>query len=219
MIFRFCSGSVTPASLLRNRSLASTTRRSALNASRNSDSTWAASFARCRPVSTKMEVRRDPIAFSTSAAATDESTPPDRPQTARPVVPTLALTAAIASFTKPAIVQLGSQPQIRNRKLARISPPRGVCATSGWNCTPQNLRAGAATAAAGQFALSPTTSKPAGSASTRSPWLIQTGISSPAAKPWNRSPALFTRTVARPYSRRSAGTTLPPNDSAVSCTP
>ena len=214
MILRFCSGSLTPASLPRNRSLASTTRRSALNASLNSDETWAASFARCSPVSTKMQVRRGPIAFSTSAAATDESTPPDSPQTARPCVPTFAEIAATASLTKPAIVQLGSQPQMRNRKFARISPPRGVCATSGWNCTPQNLRAGAATAAAGQFALSPTISKPSGSASTRSPCDIQTGISSPAVKPWNRSlppcaraPSRARTRAARPGSpcrRRSA---------------
>jgi hypothetical protein len=87
--------------------------------------------------------------------------------------------AATASFTKPAIVQLGSQPQMRKRKFARISPPRGCARPRGGNCTPQNLRAGAATAAAGQFALSPTISKPAGSASTRSPCDIQTGISSP----------------------------------------
>ena len=26
--------------------------------------------------------------------------------------------------------------QTPNRKFAIISPPRGVCATSGWNCTP-----------------------------------------------------------------------------------
>ncbi len=159
------------------------------------------------------------MALSTSAAATDESTPPDRPQTARPEVPTFAATAATASPAKPAIVQLGSAWQMRNRKFARISVPRGVCTTSGWNCTPQNLRAGAATAAAGQLALSPTTANPAGSDSTRSPWLIQTGISSPAPKPWNSSPGSVTLTVARPYSRRSAATTLPPNCSAVSCVP
>ena len=104
MILRFCSGSMTPASLDRKRSLASTTRRSALNASRNSDSTCAASPSLCRPVSTKMQVSRWPIARSTSAAATDESTPPDRPHTARPVAPTRAATAATASPTKPAIV-------------------------------------------------------------------------------------------------------------------
>ncbi len=219
MILRFRSGSVTPASFAKNRSLASTTRRSALKASRNSDSTCAASFARCRPVSTKMQVRRDPIALRTSAAATDESTPPERPQTACAFGPTRAATAATASPAKPAIVQFGVQPQMRNRKLARISPPRGVCATSGWNCTPQNLRDGAATAAAGQLALSPTRSNPGGSASMRSPCDIQTGISSPGLKPWKRSPVSLTFTVARPYSRRSAAATLPPNSSAVSWVP
>ena len=117
------------------------------------------------------------------------------------------------------MVQLGSQPQMRKMKLPRISPPRGVCATSGWNCTPQNLRDGAATAAAGQLALSATTLKPDGSDSMRSPWLIQTDWSASSGKPWNRSDASVTRRLARPYSRRSAGTTLPPRTSAVSCTP
>ena len=101
------------------------------------------------------------MARSTSAAATDESTPPESPQTACPVGPTLRATAATASSAKPAMVQAGWQPQMRNRKFARISPPRGVWATSGWNCTPQNFRPGAATAAAGQLALSPTTENPA----------------------------------------------------------
>ena len=174
MILRFCSGSVTPASAPRKRALASTTRRSALKASRKSASTCAASPARDRPVSTKIDVSRSPIARSTSAAATDESTPPDRPHTARPLSPTCRCTVATASSTKLFMVQLGSHLQMRKMKLPRISPPRGVCATSGWNCTPQNLRDGAATAAAGQLALSPTTLKPEGSDSMRSPWLIQT---------------------------------------------
>ena len=128
MILRFCSGSVTPASLPRKRSLASTTRRSALKASRNSDSTCAASPARCRPVSTKMQVRR--VAdrpehqrrrhrrIDAARQAADRA--PGRPDLAR-------ATAATASSTKPAIVQLGSQPQMRNRKLRQdLAAARGV---------------------------------------------------------------------------------------------
>ena len=39
-------------------------------------------------------------------------------------------------------VQSGVTPQTSNRKLLRISPPRGVWATSGWNCTPNSGRVG-----------------------------------------------------------------------------
>ncbi len=92
----------------------------------------------------------------TRAAATDESTPPDSPQTARPL-PTWRRTAATASSTKPAIVQVGWQPQMRNRKFDRISPPRGVCTTSGWNCTPQNATLGGLDGRGGQLGLVPTT--------------------------------------------------------------
>ncbi len=97
----------------------------------------------------------------------------------------------------------GSWPGSRRR--AACAPPRGGTAR------PRTCAPGAATAAAGQLALSPTTSKPAGSASTRSPWLIQTGISSPAAKPWNSSPGAgdLARWRARTRAARPA-TTLPP---------
>jgi hypothetical protein len=117
------------------------------------------------------------------------------------------------------MVQLGVQPQMRKRKLLRISPPRGVCTTSGWNCTPQNLRAGASTTANGQLVLVPSREKPAGSASTRSPWLIQTPSSSPGSKPASKVDVASSFTVARPYSRCWAGATLPPRSRLASCTP
>ncbi len=49
--------------------------------------------------------------------------------------PTIALIFAISSSTNLPGVQLGSALQMLNRKFEMISRPRGVCATSGWNCT------------------------------------------------------------------------------------
>ena len=56
----------------------------------------SASSSRIRPWSTKMQVSWSPIASWISTAATEESTPPDRPQITRPS-PTWARICAIAS--------------------------------------------------------------------------------------------------------------------------
>ena len=60
MILRFCSGSVTPASRSRNRSVASTNSSGSFRRS-NRVRTCAASFSRSRPLSTKMHVSRSPM--------------------------------------------------------------------------------------------------------------------------------------------------------------
>ncbi len=80
MIRRFCSGSATPASAAYISSVASTwtTRTPRLRA--NVSSTCSASFRRSRPWSTNTQVSWSPIALWISAAATDESTPPDSPR-------------------------------------------------------------------------------------------------------------------------------------------
>ena len=46
--------------------------------------TCSASFSRIRPWSTKTQVSCSPTALWTSSAATEESTPPERPQITRP---------------------------------------------------------------------------------------------------------------------------------------
>ena len=85
MILRFSCGSVTPASASRNRSDASTMRQRDVEVIAEQPSTTSlaspAAAGRCR-----RRCRRpaSPIASWTSrAAATDESTPPDRPQMTR----------------------------------------------------------------------------------------------------------------------------------------
>ena len=84
MILRLPSGLVTPESASRNRSATSTVTRLAPVAATKSRCTCARSPARSRPWSTNTHVSRSPMARCTSAAATAESTPPDRPQIARP---------------------------------------------------------------------------------------------------------------------------------------
>jgi len=76
------------------------------------------------------------MARCTSAAATAESTPPESPQIARWAGPTSSRMRRTSCSMKWPGVQSGVQPQISNRKLWRISLPRGVWATSGWNSTP-----------------------------------------------------------------------------------
>ncbi len=83
-----------------------------------------------------MQVSRSPMARWMSSAATELSTPPERAQITLPFGPTRSRIAPIASSAKPFIVQLPESLQSPKRKARSISLPRGVCTTSGWNCTP-----------------------------------------------------------------------------------
>ena len=62
-----------------------------------------------------------------------------------------------------------SQPQISKRKFAMISPPRGVCATSGWNCTAWIGFVSWRIPALGELVLRAVTRYPRGGRSTWSP--------------------------------------------------
>ena len=81
------------------------------------------------------------------------------PQTTRPS-PTCARIRAVASSMNDAIVQSPVQPQTSNAKLRRISRPRSVCATSGWNSSAYRPRSASSIAATGALALVATTRKP-----------------------------------------------------------
>ena len=73
-----------PASAPTNSSDASSHTSGRLRRREKRSSTCAASFSRSRPLSTKMHVRRSPMARWTSSAATVESTPPLNPHTTLP---------------------------------------------------------------------------------------------------------------------------------------
>ena len=77
-----------------------------------------------------MQVSWSPIASCSSTAATELSTPPDRPQITRPA-PTWARMRAIASARKAPMVQSPLQPQTSWVKFFSSAPPCGVCTTSG----------------------------------------------------------------------------------------
>ena len=68
-----------------------------------------------------MHVSRSPSARWQRIAATDESTPPERPQMACPSAPTCARTAAMASSTNEPGVQVGARPATSKRNAPRTS--------------------------------------------------------------------------------------------------
>ncbi len=122
-------------------------------------STCSRSCFRRSPWSTKMHVSRSPMARCTSTAATEESTPPDSPQIAAPS-PTCARTRSTVSSMNAPAVHVGRTPHTEKRKFDRISSPRRVCATSGWNWTPQIGRFSARKAASGSEAVEATPTYP-----------------------------------------------------------
>ena len=217
MIFRLRSGSTTRARASRNTSEASSETRGRLSRSANRVRTCSASSSRRRPLSTKMQVRRSPIARWTSSAATVESTPPLTPHTTRPSGPTCSRIRAVASSTNDAIVQSPAHPQMSRAKFRRSAVPCVVCTTSGWNRTPCRERSGSAMTATGAFGLVPRTANPGGGAVTRSPWLAHT--CSVSGRPRSRRLSPRVVTVAWPYSRSGAADTTPPSAAAMDCMP
>ena len=113
------------------------------------------------------------MALCTSAAATDESTPPlTAARTRSP--PTCARMRATLSSMMEAGVQSGAQPQISTAKCLSSSAPLGVCLTSGWNCTAKYLRVKSPMAAMGLLPDFARATNPAGMRVIRSPCDIQT---------------------------------------------
>ena len=186
------------------------------NSPAKSFSTAARSLARRRPLSTKIQVRRSPMALCKRAAATEESTPPLRPRITRPS-PTCSWISRQVRSMKDSIVQLDLQPQIRCTKLARISPPRGVWTTSGWNCRPKMLRLVSPMTAWGEFSVLPSGRNPVGSLVILSPWLFHT--SSVAGSLWKSAHLASPLSLPGPYSRSVERSTLPPRPWAMSCMP
>ena len=181
--------------------------------------TWSPSFLRMRPVSTNTHVSCEPMALCTSAAATAESTPPDRPQMAR-ASPTWARIASTDASMKLDMVQSPGRPARSCRNRVSRSWPWGVWATSGWYCTPQIRRSGASITAAGAPSEAAVATKPSGTSTTASKWLIHTvwlsGRSSVSRV--ESAPAMRCTTV-RPYSPAPPPPTLPPSCWAMSWAP
>ena len=211
MILRFCSGSLTPARASRKRFSASTTCRSTPVAATKSRSTCSASPLRSSPWSTKTQVSRSPIARCTTAAATAESTPPLRPQIARPVSPICSRMRSICSSTMLTIVQVGRQPAIRSRKCSSTCWPCSVCITSGCHCTPAKRRGRVLERGdRGGRGLGEDVEALAGRAGRS-----RRGTSRPGGSPGSsarRVPGAVTRTGVRPNSETPVWATSPPSD-------
>ena len=94
MIFRFRSGSVTPASLSRNRASASTRTKFMAQLWKAAWTSSPSSF-RMRPWSTNTHVSCSPTASASRAAHTELSTPPESASSTRPP-PTFSRMAATA---------------------------------------------------------------------------------------------------------------------------
>ena len=217
MTLRFSSGSVTPASAARNVSRASYTWRLTPVAATKSRSTCSASPSRSRPWSTKTQCSRSPIARCTMAAATAESTPPERPQMARPLSPICSRTRSICSSAMLSIVQVWRAPAMWCRKCSSTFWPCSECSTSGCHWTPASPRPTSSKAATGVSAVEASTVKPSGAWATESPWDIQTLCS--AGMPSSRVPGSETATGVRPYSRAPVWATSPPRPLAISWKP
>ena len=103
-----------------------------------------------------MHVSRSPTARWTSAAATAESTPPDRAQMTCPSEPVAAACRSTRSRMPATVVsmKLAGGPRLGDAgdattKLRRMSRPRGVWTTSGWNWMPYRPPPGSARPANG----------------------------------------------------------------------
>ena len=132
IILRLVSGSLTPASALRKISRASTSLSETPVASTKSFFTCSASPDRSSPWSTKTQVNWLPTACCTIAAATAESTPPDRPQMTF-LVPTMSFTFATSVREILVVVHVGEHFATLINQFCNIFCPCSVCKTSGWN--------------------------------------------------------------------------------------
>ena len=124
----------------------------------------------------------------------------------------------------PRMVQSWRQPAAtRNRRST--SRPDGVCATSGWNCTPYSPRRGSSTAATGEAAVRAVTANPGGARVQVSPCDIHTccGEGSPASSvppaAARQRGAGSRSSVAPPYSPTPVRATVPPSSATMSWNP
>ena len=216
MTLRLASGSLRPASRARKRSSASTATSGTLKVSRKAAITCSPSPLRIRPWSTNTQVSWSPIARCTSSAATEESTPPERPQITVPS-PTCARIRAICSSAIDAALQLRSAPQMSSRKrrqdllaerrvddlgvkLDRVDPALGVLERGDRG----GRRGGELGEPSGGAADAVAVRHPAG--------LL-------ARQPGSRRPGSRTSSSERPNSPTSARSTTPPSACASSCMP
>src|ERR1035437_10807624 len=122
MILRFFSGSVTPFNFFKNTLPARANRKLIFKCFLNIFITCSASPSLNTPLSTHTQVNCLPMALYSKTAATEESTPPERPKITFSA-PTCCRISSMAWLTKAFIEQDFLQRQILKRKLASIFLP------------------------------------------------------------------------------------------------
>ena len=122
MALRFSSGSETPSKRPRNKSALSERMTLTPMFLANISITMSPSFLRSRPLSTNTHVSWSPMALCKSAATTEESTPPDKPNKTF-LLPTCFCTRSIWSWIMLAGVHRPSQPAMSLMKCSNMRPP------------------------------------------------------------------------------------------------
>ena len=218
MIFRFSSGSETPASAARNCSRASTTRRSTPVTATKSRSICSVSPCAHQPVvdvDAGEPVTDGPLHQRRGDGGVDAA----RQRAQRPARRRSASRIrSTCSSTTLAIVQVGSRPAMSNRKCSSTVCPCAVCRTSGWNCTPASLRSTSSNAATGRAGRGGGDGEPGRRRARRRP----RGSSRPTARPAARrtaGPPVVTVSGVPPYSRSPVWATVPPRLCAMAWKP
>jgi hypothetical protein len=136
MILRLASGSLTPASAAQELARRIDVDHLARQVAGEHVHHLLASFRRSRPWSTNTQVSWSPMARWISAAATDESTPPDRPRMT-------SSSADLRADARDRLVDVvahvpvaGAAADVEHEAGEDVALPCAVCVTSGWNCTP-----------------------------------------------------------------------------------
>ncbi len=141
MILRFCSGSVTP--LQRADELRAGIHRDQFGVhllAEGGHNLLAARPAAADPYPRKRATSWSPIALCTSAAATDESTPPLTAASTRSLPTCFRMRPTASSMIEPGVQSGLRLADIDGKMPDQLRAPLGVCRTSGWNCTPKYFR-------------------------------------------------------------------------------
>jgi hypothetical protein len=167
------------------------------------------------PWSTKTHVSWSPIARWTSSAATEESTPPERPQMTFLSPPAPDALELLLDDGRGAPRQVALADVAEERPEAR--PGRTGCAHLGVVLDAVDAALDDSSAATGDAEEDASAVKPGGGAKTVSRCDIQQGCS--AGSPASSRPCSVTVSVERPYSPVAALSTRAPRSSAMSCMP
>mmetsp|Transcript_2248 Transcript_2248/g.7164 ORF Transcript_2248/g.7164 Transcript_2248/m.7164 type:complete len:268 (-) Transcript_2248:299-1102(-) len=150
--------------------------------------------------------RSGPRALCSSAAHTEESTPPET-RTRTRLSPTDSRMYSIADCSRQAIVYEPERPHTLKRKLEKIALPSTDRSTSGWNCTPYS-RFSSHSIAATMSPERPVTRNPSAGVSIESPCVRSTSVFSPIPSKSLDSPSSLTSNT--PSSRLAFLATVPP---------